>query len=189
MNHGEPIALRLFWSKYTWSATSFGVRFFARPTANPFKLAEVSHMGFEFEFKDGYKEVHEALMGAGWSRKESDLAKWARKGKGRKVIYGPTPFPPETVALIYQESCNWLMDRVAYPKRQTIGLMVAGSFIGRALGLSVKNDPDTPNCSEGCTRILFKYVPDWDLRGGESFDGATPSITLREYRKKVRSHA
>jgi hypothetical protein len=186
MSHGRPVTLRLFWSKYTWSSVSFGVRYFARPGVNPFKLAEVSHMGLEFEFEDGYKEVHEALMGKGWSRKVSDLEKWMAKGNGRKIIYGDTGLPKEIVARIYEGSCDWLMDRKPYPKRQTAGLALAGSWIGKALGLSVKDDLEAVNCSEGCARLLFEHAgPGWDLRGGESFDGATPNITLQEYRKKV----
>jgi hypothetical protein len=196
MSDFYPVAVAPGWSaNYRFSPISFGIRFFSRPRANPFRLAEVNHMFLVWTMSDGrttYREVHEALMSKGWCRQPfSKVWDWGQE-KGHLVLVGAsfTSLHSKYLAEAYAESDNWIGKRKSYATKQIGKIMVARTFLGRAARLErmiLKDEDATVMCSEGASRIMWMLrlaLADFRSCDDQPFDRITPQDALDCWRKR-----
>ncbi len=140
-----------------------------------------------FEFEDGSRLIHEALLSEGWSRKDyGKLNSWLMRN--RRLHHAEVhwlPIAPEKVGAMYCLSCGWLGTR-SYAVRQILAFALAASLIGRWLGLSIRSGPNEIICSEGAGRVLA-IDPDWDLREcqEQSFDCVSPQSAYDTAMRKL----
>lgn len=211
MAQGNPIVLsvRPFWTLGPWyDPITIGIRWFSRRKGT-LKLAEVSHMGLEFELLERrvlttaddnrasttgrWRETHESLVGTdGWRCHPSRLVQRAERGYA--VTFGAWLYDDRmALADMYQESIRWAAFRRPYDKRGIMRLMVAKSLFGRWLanrGRRVvgENDDRQVFCSEGACNILWLYSrnPEYwlDLRDSplQRWADVTPQSALDKAR-------
>lgn len=174
-----PIRIAQGWSRDDGDAVSLGIRYFTRMGWMPKPLAPWSHTFLVFEFADGTRLIHEALLSEGWSRKDyAKLVTWLAKNPSRhhaEVHW--LPIPPEVVAEMYRKSCGWLGIR-SYAWKQIVSLMRTNCVLGRLKRWAIRSDSLELICSEGTSRILA-MADGWDLRKSpeDSFDGVSPQDT------------
>jgi hypothetical protein len=171
-----PVRIAAGWSRDDTNPVSLAIRYLNRPGWAPRPIAQWSHQFIVFEFADGSRVIHEALMDEGWCRKGyMKLDLWlAKSPKNHHAEVHWLPIKPEHIEEIYKKSCGWLGTK-SYACRQIAALAVVESLVGRYLGLSVADNEQTLICSEGGGRLLIMAGPEWDPRKpGESCDRITP---------------
>jgi hypothetical protein len=184
----ELLTVRPAWSTRTVHPVSFLIRYFSRPRANPFRHARVSHMMLIWSDRvTGKTEVHEALLGRGWSVQEyAKLATWAGKRGNHIYVGAPVVAEPLDVAHAYIRSRRWAgtepgEKRIAYATKQIFAIAAARSVVGRWLGLMPVPDPRQVMCSEGACSILADLGVDLRIDKAVPFDAVTPEDALREW--------
>ncbi len=147
--------------------------------------AQVSHQGLCFEFSDGTRERHEALASEGWCIKPWDtLDAFAHRWKSVVYVKWFSDIKTAKSDAIYQASMEWVGKKTSYSVVQIFGFAIAESFLGRILGLSLKDDPSRVICSEGACRLISGCAPEWDLRTNknDTFDAVSPQASLDQCR-------
>lgn len=182
-----PIRIAAGWSRDDGMPISLGIRYLTRPGWRP-GMAQWSHQFVVFEFPDGTRVIHEALLSEGWSRKDyAKLDLWLAKDRRRhhaEVHW--LPIAPEAVAAMYSRSCGWLGTR-SYAVRQIVAFALAESLLGRWLGLSIRSGPEELICSEGACMLIGMAGPAWDLREcrEQSWDSVSPQAAYNALIKRL----
>ena|GEM_PF-4301237 len=162
------------------------IRYATRPGLNPFRLAAVSHAGLAFEFADGHREIHEALLSDGYLCKPFDrLQHFADKGGKVELLWLDLPF--DQVQAMWDESLAWIDTKKSYAWEQLLVLGISNSMAARtlrAVGLDLepRSGPGRIVCSEATGRLMFKHAR-LDVRrvpGEGNFDGVSPQ-NIREW--------
>lgn len=172
----------IFWTG-TRTAISFAIRWFTRPGYRP-GLAEVSHMGLIFEFADGEKIIHEALLSEGYCEKPAArLLRFEGKTAGNRMILAWLPLDAARAQALYEASKDQL-GKHSYAVDQIAAFMICKSLIGRLLRLTVSTGEGRVVCSEITARLLAPFGFDLRDRTDESFDSVVPQEALDQYRLK-----
>jgi len=183
----QAVLVAFGWSADHTSPISQAILFMTRRGINPLaRWAQWSHMFLVFEFDDGSRVIHEALMSDGWREKPSiKLVNWKKKDPMRHLYTVKwLPIDQKNITLIYQASCAWLGAK-SYARRQLLAFAIAESMLGRWLGLGIAPGPNEVICSEGACRLVGSICPAWDLRAyaDQPWDSVTPQGAYDRYLK------
>jgi hypothetical protein len=176
----KPVRAGIFWTGGC-SPLSLGIRWFTRPGYRP-GLAEVNHTGLVFCDGMGPQEIHEALFSEGYCVKPfAKLAGFMSRPHTR-VEFGWLPHGEASVRTLYDESMSYVGWK-SYAADQIVAFMLCRSLLGRALHLTLDDDPTRVICSEAVGRIVFEALG-LDLRETltQSFDSLSPQGTLDRWR-------
>ena len=160
-----------------WDVVSLGIRWFSRRTWRKC-LAEVSHCGLEFDCDDGFAYVAESLGAEGWNVKRSRLD--LRLAKGKKVLRFDVDLTAAQLEAAWNIAQGWVGYK-AYDHRLIVKLAARGTFLGRMLGRTVRNDMNRLDCSEGVSYLLWLATDGkMDMREppARAFGAVTPQMAL-----------
>lgn len=176
----------VFWTRAPelWSGA---IRYFNRPDWwAVWRPALVAHTGLVFELVHPAWElpvltVHEALWGEGYT-----LKPWAKvlrfAGRpGRAAWATWLPIEARQARAIYASSKVWIQEgKRGYGRGQLLAFALVESLLGRAMGLTLRNDQRRVICSESVAFHLAALGGPWDLRtdARPAFDSLSPQDVL-----------
>lgn len=161
------------------------IRYVTRPsTANVARLADWSHVGLAFAFRDGSRERHEALASEGWTRKSWEaLVDWV--GAGGRATMCWMPLDSVQVRALYRISCDHY-GTASYAFAQLVQYAVLNSVLLRWAELGLPARPGRVNCSEGVSRFVHQATAGCiDLRP-RAPEGTFDSVTPQEVVDRIK---